>query len=59
MDKVVYTTLLVAVCGGHTDVVCALVTAGADVNLKCNDWFSPLIAVSQEGHIDIVKLFSK
>ena len=46
--------LLAAVCGGHTDVVCALVSA--DVNLQRDDGAFPLIVASHKGHIDIVKL---
>jgi len=42
------------VFGGHTDVVHALVSAGADVNLQRNDGDSPLIIASERGHIDIV-----
>jgi len=39
---------------GHTDVVLALVSAGADVNLQCNDGDSPLIVASLQGHTDVV-----
>ena len=48
--------LWTAAFNGHTAVVRALVSAGADVNLQQNDGFSPLNAASQEGHTDCVKL---
>jgi len=48
--------LWTAAFDGHTAVVYALVSAGADVNLQCNDGSSPLTVASQEGHIDWVRL---
>ena len=48
--------LCVAAFRGHTDVVCALVSAGADVNYQHSDGFSPLSMASLKGHIDCVKL---
>jgi len=39
---------------GHTDVVCALVSAGAYVNLQRKDGTSPLMTASRKGHLDIV-----
>ena len=47
---------MIAAFNGYTDVVHALVSAGADVNLQRNDSVSPLMVASQEGHIDCVKL---
>jgi len=47
---------LAAAFNGHTAVVHALVSAGADVNLQRNDGFSALSVASQEEHIDCVKL---
>jgi len=40
----------------HTDVVRALVSAEANVNLQSK--FSPLMIASQEGYIDIVELLT-
>ena len=48
--------LWTAAFNGHTAVVRALVSAGADVNWQRNDGFSPLSVASQKGHIDCVKL---
>jgi len=54
-------SLLVAACDRHTNVVRALVFAGADVNLQqqndgSSPGSSPLSVASQEGHLDCVKL---
>ena len=51
--------LLLAVFGGHTDVVRALVSAEADVKLQRNDGIFPLGLACQEGHIDIVIMLLK
>jgi len=49
------TPLYLATANGRTDVVRALVSAGADVNTKTNNGWSAL-GVASDGHIEVVNI---
>ncbi|HTY21737.1 MAG TPA: ankyrin repeat domain-containing protein [Desulfomonilaceae bacterium] len=50
-------TALFAACGqGHTDTAKLLLEAGANVNFKSSDGFTPLAATSREGYLETAKL---
>ena len=48
------TPLLTASYNGPAELVTALLTAGAEVNLPANNGATPLLIASQNGHIEIV-----
>ncbi|XP_071098527.1 uncharacterized protein [Haliotis cracherodii] len=50
-----HTPLMLAVCGGHTDVVDFLVDHGADVNMMDNDGDGLLHLACEEGNLKMVK----
>jgi len=54
--RIEHSHLLEAVFGGHTDLVHALVSAGADVKFQRSNGATLLSVASEKGHVDIVKL---
>ena len=50
------TSLMCAAFCGQTDVVHALVSAGADVNIQSNDGYCALGIASRQGHTEVVNL---
>ena len=48
-----------ACIGGHTSTAGALVKAGANVEAKDNDGYTPLIIASAKGHLDTVTYLVK
>ena len=54
-DKNGVAPLLAACVYGHTEVVSALISAGAKVNLQEKDGLSPLYVACQEGHTEVVR----
>ena len=51
-----YTALHIAVQQQFPDVVCLLIDAGADIEVKSKVGRSPLLLASTTGHLDIVKM---
>jgi ankyrin repeat protein len=49
------TALMTATFHGYTEIVRLLLAAGANVNIKVNDW-TPLLEASRRGRLDIIKL---
>ncbi|CAE7027929.1 ANKRD50 [Symbiodinium sp. KB8] len=50
------TALMMASRGGHVDIVCLLLEAGASKDVKDIDWHTALMASSTTGHAEIVRL---
>ena len=50
------TALMMASRGGHIDIVCLLLEAGASIDMKDVDWHTALMASSTTGQVEIVRL---
>lgn len=50
------TGLMLAVSHGRMDMVKALLTCGADVNIQDDEGSTALMCASEHGHVEIVKL---
>jgi len=50
------TALMLAVSHGRKDMVQALLTAGAEVNIQDDEGSTALMCAGEHGHVDIVKL---
>ena len=53
-----WTALMLAVRGGHGDIVQYLHQAGADINIKSNEGWTAVMVAASEGHGDIVRYLS-
>ena len=54
-QKNYWTALIIASCGGHVEVVRALLAAGAGVEAANDSGWTPLLFASYRGRVDVVR----